>query len=196
MDEINIRKKEPIGSGTVHNVYDFEKFKDKIIKTKYGDTVFQNGELKRINTNTLNQNEMKIFQNNPDLFAKVYKVTERYAIIERLDTKKMLSDIQEKVAPAILKTFIEHPNMAKEWTSKPPTEMTSQDFDGAGMLNAFRNHNLFIKNVLKNTSDKEFVLKLIRLITLAYEQIHRHVIDIHENNLGYDKEGNIKLLDF
>jgi len=196
MKEISIRRKEPMGSGTVHNVYNFEKFKDKIIKTKFGDTVLQNGELKRINSNKLDQREMQIFQNNPDLFAKVFKYTERYAVIERLNTNDFLRDVQEKVAPAIVKTFIQNPELASEWTSKKPEELTSQDFDGAGMLNAFRNHKQFVRGVLKNTPDREFVIKLLKLINNAYNTIHKHTVDIHENNLGYDKEGNIKLLDF
>ena len=196
MEEINIRRKEPMGSGTVHNVYDFERFKDKVIKTKYGDLKFINGEMKRVNTNKLDQREMEVFADNPDLFAKVYKVTERYAVLERLDTKNILNDIQTKVAPAIVKTFIQNPELAAEWTSKKPEELTSQDFDGAGMLNAFRNHKEFVRGVLRNTPDKEFVIDLLKLINKAYNTIHKHVIDIHENNLGYDKEGNIKLLDF
>lgn len=196
MKEINIRRKEPLGSGTVHTVYNFEKFKDKVIKTKYGDLEYTNGKLERVNTNKLDQNEMQTFVNNPEIFAKVYKYTDRYAIIEKLDTQNLLNDVQEKVAPAIVKTFIQNPELASEWTSKKPIEMTSQDFDGAGMLNAFRNHKQFVKGVLKNTPDREFVIKLLKLINNAYNEIPRHVVDIHENNLGYDKEGNIKLLDF
>ena len=196
MKEISIRRKEPIGSGTVHKVYDFEKFGDKIIKTKYGDIEFTNGRLERINTNKIDQREIETFINNPDLFAKVYKVTERYAVIEKLDTKTFLNDVQEKVAPAVVRTFIQKPELAAEWTSKKPEELTSQDFDGAGMLNAFRNHKEFIKGVLKNTPDRSLVIELLKLINKSYNNIHKHVIDIHENNIGYDKEGNMKLLDF
>jgi len=196
MKEISIRRKEPIGSGTVHNVYDFEKFKDKIIKTKYGDMRIVNGQLQRINSNKIDQKEIETFINNPNLFAKVYKVTERYAVIEKLDTKSFLNDVQEKVAPAVVKTFIQNPELSAEWTSKKPEELTSQDFDGAGMLNAFRNHKEFIKGVLKNTPDRDFVIELLKLINTAYNEIPKHVVDIHENNIGYDKEGNMKLLDF
>lgn len=196
MKEISIRRKEPMGTGTAHNVWNFEKFKDKVIKTKFGDIKVVNGELKRVNTNKLDQNEMQIFQNNPEIFARVYKVTERYAVIERLDTKNFLNDVQKKVAPAVVKTFVQNPEFAAEWTSKKPEELTSQDFDGAGMLNAFRNHKEFIRGVLKNTPDREFVIKLLKLINNAYNEIPKHIVDIHENNLGYDKEGNIKLLDF
>lgn len=200
MDEIQVRRKEKLGAGSQHNVYNFEKFQDKIIKTRFGNLIVNpQGNWERISTDKLDLDEMKVFQENPDLFAKVFKVTERYAVIEKLDTDSILKDINDKVAEAIVKTFIMDPELAKISTNKKPAELTSQDFDGIGMLNAYRNSKAFIKGVLKYTSDQDFVIQLLQLINKAYNTITspgKRTVDIHEKNVGYDKQGKVKLLDF
>ena len=40
LSELNIRLKTLLGQGYFHSVFPFEKFQDKIIKTRWGDLEF------------------------------------------------------------------------------------------------------------------------------------------------------------
>lgn len=203
MNELNIQPKTPIGKGSYHVAFNFEHFKDKVIKTKRGNfKIGPDNKLSPVKNQgeNLDIDEIETFIDNPDIFAKVYKYTDRYAIIEKLDTENFKRDLNNKIADAIVKAFINNPKLSSEFTLKKPRDLTAQDFDASVTLTiGFNNHPELIPLVLKFSSDRQFTskfIKFLRIIERRADEQNWTSIDIHENNIGYDKEGNFKLLDF
>lgn len=196
MNELNIQQKEPLGSGVDHTAFPFEKFKDKIIKTPNGNLIVKNNKFIKANNDKLNQEEMDIFKNNPKYFAKVFKLTDRYAIIEKLNTKDIRDDLDE-LGEGMIKFFVRNPEISKFFTPKDPSLLEPSDFNVSTDIMHNRTDKEFLKGVMKNTKNKEFFRKLLKFIYGVYSlNLSKKNLDIHDGNLGYDKNGNIKLLDF
>ena len=79
-----ITLKEPIGQGSEHIIYPYSKDPNKVIKT------FDSDE-----TESINKNQITTFQNHPDIFPIVYKVTDKYAVLEKLNTKKAIDELEK-----------------------------------------------------------------------------------------------------
>lgn len=203
MNELNTQIKKPIGQGIEHTVFPFEKFKDKIIKTKSGNAELTNDgnptgspRLKITDPNAkLDSGEMKVFQSHPDIFAKVYKVTDRYAIIEKLDTSSIEEDL-EMLCWGMIKFFNKHAIYAKHFTLKDPKLLDPSDFNILALIHDNRKDPRLLKGIVSNTKDKEFALKLMSFLQKLYHANLGKSPDLHDGNVGYDKTGNIKLLDF
>lgn len=196
MNELNIKSKTQLGAGTEHTVFPYERFQDKVIKTKTRNITFQGSTIKQIPGGSLNMEEMEIFKNYPEFFAHVYKLTNRYAIIEKLDTASIEKDL-DNLATGLIKYFIDNPERANFFTLKDPSLLTSQDFSvSADIYQNLRDPD-FLKGLFDYAPDKKFCKKLITFIANVYKLKNelKRGIDVHNGNLGYDKDKNIKLLD-
>lgn len=193
--ELNIQPKKPLGQGTEHTAFPYEKFQDKVIKTRNGNVEVKGNKFVKTNNSNLNQEEIQTFKDNPDLFAHVYKSTDRYAILEKLNTHDIRKDLDE-LTEGMIKFFIRNPNISAFFTPKDPTTLETDDFNVSADIMINRNDKEFLKGVLKNTKNKDFFRKLLTFIKTVYSRnLPKKSIDIHDGNLGYDKQGNIKLLD-
>jgi hypothetical protein len=203
MNELATQIKKPIGQGIEHTVFPFNKFKDKIIKTRSGNAELTNQgdptgypRLKITDPKSkLNYKEIKIFQMHPEIFAKVYKVTDRYAIIEKLDTASIEEDL-EMLCWGMIKFFNKNPKYAKHFTLKDPKLLDPSDFNILALIHNNRKDPKLLKGIISNTNNKEFAIKLMSFIQKLYNTNLGKSPDLHDQNVGYDKEGNIKLLDF
>lgn len=197
--ELVIRKKEPLGSGIEHTAFPFDAFKDKIIKTKSGNVeIGKNG--KPIYTSKdlksrMNPFEIKTFQDHPSLFAKVYKATDRYAIIEKLNTKDINEDL-EYLTYDMIRFFIANPFVGERYTLKNIEELEPTDFNILAELYGHKKDKTLYEGILKYASDKTFAMKLFKFIQTVSSTNLGKKADMHDGNIGYDKEKNIKLLDF
>lgn len=200
LDELNIQPKIPIGSGMYHTAFPFTKFKDKIIKTKNGNLILAPDEksFKITNKNDkLDPKEMDMFKLHPDIFAHVYKVTDRYAVIEKLETKTIKQELY-KLSEDFLRWMLQNPDFAENlgWM-KPVEYMEPDDFNVMVELNLERNNKEFLRDLGKSVTNKGFYLKLLEFIKKCYaSDLGKKNLDLHSDNIGYDKQGNIKLLDF
>ena len=79
-----ITLKEPIGQGSEHVIYPYSKDPNKIIKTFDPDE-----------RESINKDQITTFQNHPDIFPIVYKVTDKYAVLEKLNTKKAIDELEK-----------------------------------------------------------------------------------------------------
>lgn len=188
-----IRKKEKIGSGKDHYVYDYEGDPTKVIKVAWdaedGNKFNPKSKIVQVN---INKNHIDIFKKYPDFFPKVHKVTNRYAIIDKLDTKQIKNDeielyrilstigfddfeyITEKTA--ISTAYWNFANK-KGLFEKVLKKLSSNGIlDESAVVKKYMN---FFYKILKSSLKK----KLVRL-------------DIIGDNIGYDKDGELKLLDF
>lgn len=197
MNELEIKPKAQLGRGVFHQAFPFHKFDDKVIKTRMGDLKLFQGQPELINKHKMDLEEMKIFQQYPQFFAKVYKLTERYAVIEKLDTKEYKLEARKiadgifklacmpKVAAVILPYHID-PDLSDPddiqvssiiytLLIRPDVDYRAKTLEAYCSGTRFKELYEFISDVNKTFKDK--------------------VIDFHDGNLGINKQGKFRLLD-
>ena len=76
--------KEPIGQGSEHIIYPYSKDPNKVIKTFDPDE-----------RESIDKDQITTFQKHPDIFPIVYKVTDKYAILDKLNTKKVIDELEK-----------------------------------------------------------------------------------------------------
>lgn len=193
--ELDIKQKESLGQGAFHTVYPNKLHPDQVIKTKTPKTVDFEGKQYFVLPN-IDKKDIEAMKDNPDLFAKVLKYNERWAILEKLDTESIQRDL-DILAQGMIKMFINQPKMAKEMGMDNVFDVEVSDIDPSAYLNYYRRDKVFIKAVYRYCKNRDFLLKLITLIRDAYKRVGdiKHSIDIKYDNIGYDKGKNIKILD-
>lgn len=186
-----LRKKTKIGQGKDHVVYDFEHDPTKVIKVAWGTDSGGN----RYDTNTkktivdFDPNHIKMFKKYPNLFAKVYKETNRYAIIEKLDVKSVREDEKELFNQISPYNFYDLQYMKEH---NAINTLYWNITNRKGFLVSL------IKKLEKNSEDLTLLNKYINLFKEINKTLKRIVrsVDVGSYNLGYDKDKNLKLLDF
>jgi len=146
-------------------VYDYKPDPTKIVKT--------NKNLdKKLNKQIVN--DLMLMNNHPDIAAKVFEITPYYAVIEKLNNPKVNKDL------SILR---------KEITNE-------DDFFVFESMKMYIINNTIKKltSQIKSQSTLDIANKYISLIKNAIKAFGEDV-DIHAGNMGYDKQGNVKLLD-
>jgi hypothetical protein len=161
-------RKQIMGSGIQHDVYPFKGDPTKVIKiSAYGDDI--------------DTSYVKTFQDNPSITAKIFKVTNKYMIMEKLDTKKFLEE-DEKV-----RMFLSKVENKLPYDSLLFIKTLQLEYPDVlqGLMKYADKNNKEVKSILERWVDF-----LERLKETGLEDL-----DIHNANLGYDKEGKLKLLD-
>ena len=132
---------------------------------------------------------------NPDLFAKVHKVTSKYAILDKLETGDIISNEQRE-----LYSLIE------------PLIDTLEDLDHINENNAINrlywlmsNREGFKEDLMREliTSGIFFSSPLLQkyidflqgIISSSLGKSNKN-LDVSSVNIGYDSDGSLKLLDF
>lgn len=188
LNEVLTTKKEKFGSGMEHTIYPSKKHPDRLFKVGDRDVV---------------ENWVKIFQSNPELFPKIYRVgklsktgnpkTEKYFVeIEKLETEKSKQEWQE------LEDKLEEANL---------TDWDDGAF-GRGLTDIYMNYEndqktiTHIASELKKRGDKGYDLfikwfKFIKDCQNAIEKVRNQptLVDAHIYNFGYGKDGKLKCLD-
>lgn len=199
--EIKIHQKQQSGAGSQHAVFPYHRYQDKILKTKMGDIQFYRDNPQYINSAKMDSNEMEIFQKYPDLFAKVYKYTDRYAVIEKLNTDHFKQDV-EKLAQGMFDFVLNDPRLAQAiipYTIDPsnsdPSDIGVTQILWSMMVkpNAERNFQ-----ILEKYLDKQILRKFLDFLTKVEHKLIgkvRKSVDVHDGNFGYNKKGELRLLD-
>ena len=186
---INILKeiifKTPIGQGSEHIIYPYSKDPNKIIKTS---------------SQSVNKNQITIFQKHPDIFPIVYKITDKYAVLEKLDVNQAITELE--------KLEVEFFNL--KWHSDKKRkysillddlmENNDDDYDFIGLLYyLLQNNPSSLKSELNTlyslTQNPELLKKWIDFLIKVTSKTNQTELDIHSEQFGYDSKGNIKLLD-
>jgi hypothetical protein len=135
-----------------------------------------------------------MFKKYPSLFPKVYKSTDMYSIIEKLDVDKVKND--EKLIFNILNglNHEELSNMTKH--NIIPNLFHEFHVDSQNGNYLLADIYTYISN-LKN-GEKELILKYINFFKTIRKTLMQDIdnLDITANNIGYDKNNELKLLDF
>ena len=189
--EIVTTNKERIGSGKDHVVYDYKADPTKIIKSAWGvdKGQYKYGADSNRHLVDMNSDHIEIFIKYPNLFPKVYKHNNRYAIIEKLDTSKVFQDSKD-----LYDQLIQYDEVFKN--------VAESDLISGLYYTVTKVSGFLPKVVRKMRKAGEDLTLLERYVTL-FKKLKNTVgrssyygLDVTANNLGYDNEGNLKLLDF
>ena len=168
LKELNIQPKPELGSGGVFAAYPSKLDPSKVIKiSHYGDPE----DL---------YHHYDMFKKYPKYFPKVYKITDKYMIIEKLNTKPILEYYD------ILKSFYSYPQpKLSNILSYNPNK-----FDSDNPVDvAIKQHPELLKTTLK-------LKKLYKDVDNILSNEEYDELDFHEENIGIDDKGNFKMLDF
>jgi hypothetical protein len=168
-EEFNVK----IGQGGYHNVYEIDD--DFVLKMPY----FYKGNSKEEEF----KKHISFMKNNPDYFVNVKQLSKYRASIERVDTlqaKKELRYIDDFSHRFDLERYgdISH-DMFKNYY---------HIYDDLSRY-ATATEDVIVNKWLN------FIIKLKKLDLLKKKEFGKN-LDIHNNQFGIDKNGNIKLLDF
>jgi len=115
----------------------------------------------------------------PKFFPKVKKLDKYRAAIEKLDTDLAKEELQH---------FVDYINA---YISVGNNSETILDF----LIRASKDSRMVL-NRLEDEIDDNIVVKWYNFVLSIRNELPLDNIDIHDDNVGIDKEGNIKLLDF
>jgi hypothetical protein len=132
----------------------------------------------------------EMFQKRPDIFPILYKQGKKYLLLEKLNDKKALLDIDNMLNYYINKyNLINIKNYWPEYIKNEPHSMTTYC-----MRDIF--NNKFGKIEIDKYKDLyERIDYIIKEITPYYKEIEPYHPDIHPYNFGYSKDGILKFLD-
>jgi hypothetical protein len=168
LNELNTRQKELLGKGLEHTVY----------PSNDPNKVYKLGETKFVNE------WVPIFKSHPDLFPIIYKTgiykgdkDITWVEMERLDTEQFEVDfdvLDSIINNSILST-IKRAERDKDYFDKLVAKIRQQDDEIA-----------------------DFYIKLYNNVvqTKRFKSGWFDIYDFHGGQFGYDKKGNIKMLDF
>lgn len=162
------------------NIYvkisDYLKENIKSVITYDGDII-----IKKFNDKYELDNTIKYFPNNPNLFPKIFKINDNIVEMERLDTKKSISEFNK-----LNKWFKENLNISfgsylmRKYTFK--------------LIYPDREFPILPPNIPKEHLD--IIKKYQKLINSIMLIVGKHfLLDVHSKNFGYDKSGNLKMFD-
>lgn len=187
--ELNIQKKGIYGQGAYHNVYPLKNHPDKVVKISQDEKNWKY---------TLQQ--LETFKNHPNLFPKVYKITDKYAVIEKLNDKKAREDIKKAFSYLMLLNYENDSSLSLVNYMKHNDNFTSGIYDFKGehpekYNKAFKE----LEDILVDRN-QQVLYTLIRFnefINKIYDELdNSYVYDIHDYQFAYDSNNNIKLVDF
>ena len=167
LKELNIQTKSELGSGLSFVAYPSKIDPSKVIKT----TIYDEPEKL--------QDHIYMFMKYPKYFPKVYKATDKYLVIEKLNTKPI----------------IEYYNKLKSLTSllnpfKLIPFYNPKKFDPDNPLDVvIKQHPELLEMTLK-------LKKLYKDVDKILEKEGYNELDFHSENIGIDDKGNFKMLDF
>lgn len=162
-----IRRKEKLNKrGMFKSVYDFESKPGYVLKTWNDGT-------------PLVKREYEVFEKHPDLFANIIKVNwdKKWIAQEKLDSNKAYNELD---------TISDDFDMT---ASELTTHLENVVLDPEAIYNDYKNLSKI------NPSTVPIYKKWVELFKKVDKIDIRGYKDLNPGNFGYDKSGNIKLLD-
>ena len=172
IEEVKVVPKKKIGSGVEHNVYPSSKDPDSVYKTP------------KLKIPKIRMSWVKLFQEHPDIFPKVYEVKDKYVRLEKLDTNKAVDEYL--TLDSILKDDDSLHDSDFAYTfyiiyvnrDEDRLEKIDEHFEKMGD----EIFDLYVKW-------RTLLLKFFNLMPSDYYS------DLHLGQFGYSKDGTLKILD-
>jgi len=188
--EIRVKRKPIYGKGAYNIVYDLVNHPDKVVKIPKISEEWKS-----------TKEQLSIFSKYPFLFPKVYIVTDKYAILEKLDDKKALEESKSLLNKIKLlenkfkdNTVISHISYANDLSSGIQALKFAIRFKEI-TLSRYKEDKEKLMSYL-SSNDVEIFINREKFIdtTMDIEGIGNS--DIHDGQFAYDKNNNLKLIDF
>jgi hypothetical protein len=186
LEELNIQQKTKLGSGdsAEGETYDLKLSPDKVVK-KYTLT---NPETKYA--------QYDLMKKYPEFFVKVYKVTPKYVVLEKVKVPiSGLEELQQFIKNDLNINFVRGNANNNRYAGEVVHAIYSELKD---------NKNDMFMSILNRVKQKgktnlakllvkihNFLLNLINKVP----EINKYWLDIGADNIGEDKQGNLKLFD-
>jgi hypothetical protein len=205
LDELEIKAKSSLANGQNQAVLPFKLDPSKVIKVPL--------------KNTIDLDMYEIMSKHEDIFPKVYKITPQYVIIEKVNSKVAIDQINW-----LLEKFYDespHGRFDGHFTS---TNEITLDFDGYmdsnhgifgsdnGYGSEYPSLILILNHLYEQYGlgpewdsfiDESFyenqipiIKRFVDVIDKAHKYTGKKTLDIHDKQFGYDTTGKLKLLDF
>lgn len=181
LSEMVTKRKDPFSmEGTQHKIYDSKKNPNIVFKVGHPDFV---------------DNWLKIFKKHPQYFPNIYRVgivkdrhEYKYVEMDKLNTKRVKDEWDEMRFLLIDAGLIDEDNSFLYDISDVFRNCISDEGYDNYVMNRIQNVNgvyqLFIK-----------WLNFLHKLNSVVQPIKGSMLDIHDGNFGYDKQGNIKCFD-
>jgi len=181
-----------IGSGKDHFIFQHKNDSKKIIKVAFdGEDGNKWGPSDKVQTN-LDTSHIEAFQNNPNLFAKVYEVNDRYAIIDKLKTDTIRDD-QNEIFNILGQ--VNHPDLDYMTKDTAIERLYWVSANRRGFIDKLV-RKLVKTGLFFQSAKVQLYIDFIRRIIESPLGKKMKNLDITNNNIGYDANGRLKLLDF
>lgn len=193
VSELDIKQKDRLGSGLYHDVFPFQKFQDKVIKTPRGEVTFNRDGSYDLHKDKFNTAEMQLFAKHPNLFTKVYVIKPNYAVLERLNTADFVNECQrvsQKLFDLEQRTGLISKVLGH--SVNDPSDIDAVTF--TSRLVYLKHDSPKVIQVLKRITSGTIWTKIYDFVNKARASLNR-IVDFHDGNLGYNKQGELRLLD-
>lgn len=182
LEEVSITPKPIFGSGVQHTVLKSHKHPDRLYKIgRKNDVEFWS----------------KIFQENPKIFPKVYRIFPSkknpyyyIAEIEKLDTVNAEADFD--MVNQVIKNF------PKGAYSLPHIHKIDNYYPN-GHMGFLRDFKVYLNEIRPSDADMKKILKWTKTIYTMYKYLENKYDyfdrDLHSQNVAYDMNKNIKIID-
>jgi hypothetical protein len=198
LKELNIQQKQPIGKGDEGEVYDLQTSSDKIVKIYTSEYINPKDK----------ETQYKIMSENPKFFVKIYKYTPKYVIMEKIKTPvPNIDKLQKFINDEVGINFVRGGKYPQDTSASALHNVYSQDVV-SGIYKEIKDRKInesslymFILKKIKELGQKDLevlLLNIFNFINGFYKtllDLNSYSLDIHRNNLGVDKQGNLKLFD-
>ena len=180
LKEIHPQAKPEVGVGNWQTVYSSTVNPDYVIKQyNAGKDTYDSKQWGKV---------YKVAQQHPELFAKFVKVNleKGYAVQEKLDEKALTQDSKE------VQKYLLDNNIDPDY-SKEKSDIIEFFYENPGKLSILNNTPW--ENTLKPKLEK-FYSNIAQAKSESDKEQLKYLRDIRTTNVGYDKNQNIKILDF
>lgn len=176
IQEIQLRKKQHIGSGMFQNTYEVIGKNNMVVKTKKDGEPYSKDEIQILH----------IVQEHPYLFAKIHIIKPKFVVMEMLDAKKAIRNYRdvEWSVDSLLGSG-EFKYIIEEWYAMGKADFYVEygqlydHLEEKGLLYIF-----------------EEIADLFTDAGRLFEDYVVGVPDFHEGNIGYDDSGILKMFDW
>jgi hypothetical protein len=188
LKEINIQKKKQKAAGSRHVIYPSKLNPNTVIKIANTNPEYDGDE-----DNTIDLDSLELFKEHPDIFPKVYKITDKYAILEKLNAKKAYNELKD-LYNQVIKSDTEFSEYIKDKFTGYDRDYTEFSTDIYEYIEDEGQDPSGFDEVYAEIKDGELLKKYVLFIFKVTKSLPQS-LDIHNSQFGYTPEGQIKLLD-
>jgi hypothetical protein len=185
--ELDIQKKTQLGAGNnaEGETYDLKSHPDKVVKVY-------------INSNyNEKKDQYELMSKYPEFFVKIYKFTPKYVVMEKVKTP--IPGVKE-----LQKFTNNEASIERVRGGDPIVNRYSYDVVGGINQELKKDKNTIYTYILKEAKQlgkTDLVLQLTKIhdffdkLYKTLPELKTYDLDIHDDNIGLDKQGNLKLFD-